>query len=52
MPYETLDKIVRIVRVSATWAKAKYLLLVPDAMYTVFHKIETPLYFGNNFFKC
>jgi len=23
-----------------------------DNKYTVFHKIGTPLYFGNNFFKC
>ena len=33
MPHETLDKIVKIVRVPAIYAKAKYSLLVPDAMH-------------------
>jgi len=28
------------------------LLLVRTPIYTVFHKIGTPLYFCNNFFKC
>jgi len=27
-------------------------LEVHETIYTVFHKIRTPLYFGNNFFKC
>ena len=27
-------------------------MCIRDRLYTVFHKIGTPLYFGNNFFKC
>jgi len=38
----------RAFRLEMTPSKARS----DNVMYTVFHKIGTPLYFCNNFFKC
>ena len=55
--WSPFTKLVRVNVLLASSTCIKYQLtmmtvVMTTAIYTVFHKIGTPLYFCNNFFKC